>query len=232
MAAVLTGTPTAVVWASGINPASQNITIPADATAVYMFWAFDGVDANGHGLASATLNSASPNQTFELPTQAGFYPGTGVAAWYNPSTGSQALDVAWDIAPVEGPVCIVAYVKDGDTSSWRDADADQDIDSNAVTVTLTTVAGDLVLKFDQRFDGSENPPSTAGSGWTSAQTTGNVDEGARLAYISASGTTQACPSEDESYSSICAISIGPFVEGGGSTQPPRTTHQSRLRRAS
>lgn len=213
MAAVLTGTPTAVVWAAGINPAAQNITIPADATAVYMFWAFDGVDANGHGLASATLNSASPSQTFETPTVSGFFPATGVAAWYNPSTGTQSLDVAWDIAPVEGPVCIVAYVKDGDTTSWRDADAASATGSTAVSVTLTTVSGDLCLKFDQRYDPSENPPITAGAGWTSAQTTGNVDEGARFAYISATGTTQACPSEDESYSSICAISIGPFVAG-------------------
>lgn len=224
MAAVLTGTPTAVVWAAGINPAAQNITIPTDATAVYMFWAYDGIDANGHGLASATLNSASPNQTFEVTTQSGFFPATGVAAWYNPATGTQSLDVAWDIAPVEGPVCIVAYVKDGDTTGWRDADGASATGSTAVSVTLTTVSGDLCIKLDQRYDPSENPPITAGTGWTSAQTTGNVDEGARLAYISATGTTQACPSEDESYSSICAISIGPYVAPATSdaylTMPP------------
>lgn len=206
MAAVLTGTPVAVNWAAGIDPAGQSITIPSDATAVYMMWAYDGVDANGHGLASATLAGNSPSQTFELPTATGFNPATGVAAWYNPPTGSQTLDVAWDIAPVEGPTCIVAFVKDGDTTAWRDADADQDVDANAVSVTLTTVAGDLVIKFDQRFDGSENPPSLT-SGWTSGATGGNVDEGCRLSYISATGTTQVCASEDESYSSIVAISI-------------------------
>jgi hypothetical protein len=207
MAATLTGTPVAVVWAAGANPASQNITIPSDATAVYMFWAYDGIDADGHGLASATLNGASPNQVFEVPTGVGYFPATGVAAWYNPATGSQALDPAWDIAPVEGPVCIVVFVKGGDTSSWRDADGDSQTGSTANSVTITTVAGDLCIKLDQRYDSAENPPLTAGTGWTSAQTTGNVDEGARLAYISAAGTTQACPSEDESYSSIVAISI-------------------------
>lgn len=215
MAAVLTGTPTAIVWAAGANPAGQSITIPADATAVYMFWAFDGVDANGHGLASATLNGASPSQTFELPTASGFNPATGVAAWYNPPTGSQTLDPAWDVAPVEGPVCIVAYVKDGNTTSWRDADADQATSTTAVTVTLTTESGDLVLLFDQHFEAAEQPPFTQGGSWVSAQTTGNVDEGARLSYISATGTTQVCDGQSEDYSSIVAISIGPFTGGGG-----------------
>lgn len=214
MAATLTGTPVAVVWAAGINPAGQSVTIPSDATAVYMFWAYDGVDANGHGLASATLGGVSPSQTFEVATGTGFLPATGVAAWYNPSTGSQTLDPAWDIAPVEGPVTIVAFVKGGDTSGWRDADAARATGSTAVSVTLTTAVGDLVLKFDQRFDTNENPPLLS-SGWTNGQTTGNVDEGARLSYISATGTTQVCASENEDYSSIVAISIPEFSGGGG-----------------
>ena len=212
MAATLTGTPVAINWAAGANPAGQSVTIPSDATAVYMFWAYDGIDANGHGLASATLNGASPSQTFEIPTAAGFYPATGVAAWYNPATGSQTLDPAWDIAPVEGPVTIVAFVKGGSTTAWRDADADQDITTTAVTVTLTTVSGDLVIKFDQRYDALENVPSLS-AGWTNGATGGNVDEGCRLSYISATGTTQVCNSEDESYSSIVAISIPEAATG-------------------
>lgn len=198
MAAVLTGTPTAVVWAAGANPAGQSVTIPSDATAVYMFWTgfFTG------GLASATLNSASPDQTFEFPGDA-LVTGTGVAVWYNPSTGSQTLDPAWDGAPSEGPVSIVVYVKDGDTTAWRDADGNSTTTGDSNSVTLTTVAGDLVIKFDQRFG---TAPSLTAS-WTSGQTTTNGGEGARLSYISAAGTTQACASEDEYYSSICAISI-------------------------
>lgn len=196
----------AINWAAGIDPAGQSVTVPADATAVYWAWALDGVDANGHGLASVTLGGNAPDETFEIPTAAGFNPATGVAAWYNPPTGSQTLDPAWDIAPVEGPTSIVAFVKGGDTTAWRNADADQDTDANAVSVTLTTVAGDLVIKFDQRFDSNENPPSLT-SGWTNGATGGNVDEGCRLSYISAAGTTQVCASEDESYSSIVAISI-------------------------
>lgn len=227
MAAILTGTPVAVAWGTSQNPAGQSITIPSDATAVYMFWAFDGVDANGHGLASATLNSANPAQTFEVATGSGFLPGTGVAAWYNTATGSQTLDVAWDIAPVEGPVCIVVFVKDGDTTAWRDADGARAIETTAVSVTLTTVSGDLVLKFDQRYDSLSNLPDLT-SGWTNGQTqTGQASENARLSYISATTTTQVCASENESYSSIVAISI-PAAPSGTSVALTGTSSTSAV----
>jgi hypothetical protein len=209
MAAVLTGTPVAVAWGTSANPAAQNITIPADCTAVFMFWAFDGINADGETLSTATLASASASQSFSITTLTGYYCATGVSAWYNPPTGTQSLDVAWTTAPTEGPVCVVVFVKDGDTTSWRDADADHDINANAVSVTLTTVSGDLVLKFDQRYDAGGNVPALSAA-WANGQTqTGQASENARLSYISATGTTQVCNSEDEDYSSLVAISIGP-----------------------
>jgi len=200
----LTGTPTAVTWASGADPAGQSITIPSDATAVYMFWAYY-VNPDGHGLLSATLNSASPDELFEVPTGAADAPAVGVTAWYNPSTGSQTLDVAWDTAPVEGSTCIVAYVKGGSTTAWRDADGQVGDGTAALSVTLTTATDDLVLKMDMRFG---TPPSTS-AGWTSSQTHANNGEGAKLSYIVATGSTQVCNSEDESWSGLCAISIPP-----------------------
>lgn len=222
MAATLTGTPTAIVWASGINPAGQSITIPSDATAVYMFWSFYHGTA-GHGLAGITLNGNNPAQTFEIAT--GVVTdgtGTGVAAWYNPATGSRTLDPVWDAAPAEGPSCIVAYVKDGDTTAWRDVDGDQDSNVTAVTVTLTTVSDDLVLKYDQRYsmNGTQGlgPPGLS-AGWTSGQTIDNNSEGARLSYISATGTTQVCNSENDYYSTVVALSIPASSGGGGSSAP-------------
>lgn len=202
MSAILTGTPTVITWAAGATPASQNITIPSDATAVYMFWGFYDSTA-GNGLASATLNGASPSQVYEIPSNTGDQSATGVAVWYSPATGSRALNVVWDSAPILGPGTIVAYVKDGSTSSWRDADAAQASGSTAVSVTLTTVAGDLVLKFDSELN---NPPSLS-SGWTDGGTQTNNVRGFALSSISATGATQVCDSEDENYSSLVAISI-------------------------
>jgi hypothetical protein len=231
MAAVLTGTPVAVAWAAGINPAGQSITIPADATAVYMVWSF-AVGANGHGLASATLNGASPNQTYEIAGTSSYDVATGVAVWYSPSTGSQTLDPAWDIAPEEGPSTIVFFTKDGNLTTWADVDAAHATGTTAVTVTLTTTSGDLVVKFDQRYNGNTAGSPALSSGWTNGQTqTANV-ESSRLSYISATTTTQVCDSENEDYSSIVAIAIGPSAGGGGGgTQPPRSMNQYRLRRA-
>jgi hypothetical protein len=234
MPATLTGTPVAINWASGATPAAQNVTIPSDATGVYMSWAYDGVDANGHGLASATLNGNTFTRAGELPTAAGFYPATGLAFWYTPATGVRSLQVSWDIAPVEGPTCIVFFTKDGPSDGWRDLVFDHDIDANAVSATLTTVVGELCVKFDQRFDGSENPP-TLTSGWTNGATGGNVDEGCRLSYITATATTQVCASENESYSSIVAVSIPEFTAGSPSTpdqllnMPPMRAPVGRMR---
>lgn len=210
MAAILTGTPVVVTWASGTDPAGQSITIPSDATAVYAFWAFFHATA-GHGLASATLNGSAPDQSYELPNGGTDLTGTGVTAWYNPATGSQTLDFAWDATPSEGPTCIVVFVKDGDTSAWRDADAAQASGGDASAVTLTTVAGDLVIALDQKF-GSTAPTAIGGS-WISAQTATNNSESCRLSYISATAASEVCTSQAVDYSTMMAISI-PASAGG------------------
>jgi hypothetical protein len=203
-----------VTWASGINPAGQSVTIPSDATAVYVFWGFDVGSPAGLGMASCTLAGASANETIESAFEA-TSPIGGLRIFYNPPTGSQTLDVAWDVAPDYGPTTIVAFVKDGNTSAARDIDANVAAAGNANTVTLTTESGDLVLKYDQHYDTDEVAPALSAS-WTNAQTTGNLDEAARLSYISASGTTQVCDSENESYSLVVAVAIS----AGGIIGPP------------
>jgi hypothetical protein len=174
-----------------------------------MFWTYYA-SSSGSGLASATLDGNTPAQTFELPIQTSDLVGIGVCAWYNPATGSKTLDVAWDAAPLEGSTTIVAYVKDGDTTAWRDADADHQLTSAACSVTLTTVSGDLVIKHDSRFDAVS--PSLS-SGWTDGNTMANNGEACRLSYITATGTTQVCDSEDDDYSGVVAIAI-PAAAGG------------------
>lgn len=232
-AATLTGTPVAVTWASGANPAGQSISIPSDATAVCMFWSFYSGGTAGLGLSSATLGGASPSQTYESPTGSSDQSGTGVACWYSPSTGSQTLDPAWDGAPEEGATTIVAFIKDGDTSSWRDADAAGGSGTGAVSVTLTTSPGDLVLKYDQRYGTGDASPAglpSLSSGWTNGQTQSNVNnEYSRLSYISAAGATQVCDSEIEYYSTIVAIAIPAASEGGGTPVPVFMHHYQQMR---
>ena len=227
MAAVLTGTPLAISWGTGANPAGQSITIPADCTAVYMFWA--GYNGTGNaGLLSATLNGASPAQTIEDSANSDTQNIGGCAIWYNPATGSQTLDPQWDAAWSEGPVCIVAYVKDGDTSAARDLDCISQDGTTAATFTLTTVAGDLVLKFDKHD--STIPSATAGWSSSTSQTGTAGSDSCLLSYISAAGTTQVCNGESESYCTLVGVSIPPAGGGGGGAVIPATMmYYSRLR---
>jgi hypothetical protein len=218
VAAALTGTPTAIVWAAGATPASQNITIPGDATAVYLFGDYYS-DGSGT-LATATLAGAGSNQLFEVAQNTNGST-VWVAAFYNPPTGSQALAVTFDDAPTEGPISIVAYVTGGDTTAWRDADGAVNtsaLGTTALSVTLTTVAGDLVIKLDSKFGGTA--PGTTG-GWTSVQTQTNNSHSARLSTISAAGVTQVADAEDEDYSALVAISIPTAAGGGGGTAKKR-----------
>lgn len=218
MSAVLTGTPVAIVWASGANPAAQNVTIPGDCTAVYVFGGFYSGGTNGV-LSSLTLNGAAPSQSSELG-MTGSFMGIFAAAWYNPATGVRALDPAWAATPEAGdggPVTFVVFVKDGDTTAWRDVDSDQDASNAAVTVTLTTVSGDLVLKFNLNGAGAE--PSVSAS-WSDGGSQTNNSFTCRLSSITASGTTQVCDAEDEEYASVIAVSIPAAAAGGGNQLQP------------
>ena len=212
--AQLTGTPENVTWDGGTNPTGVSITIPSDATAVYMFWRY-GTATAGSGLSTATLNAIAPDEAHEIPTDATFGSTTGVSIWYNPSTGSQTLDVAWDVAPAagEGPTTIVAYVRNGNTNAARDLDSDHNNTGTAVTVTLTTETSDLVLKFDS----ADTAPGLT-PGWISEQTQTIDGDSSRLSSIVALNITQICDSEDEDYSSIVAVSIGP-IAAAATTRP-------------
>ena len=204
MAAVLTGTPVAVTWASGANPAGQSITIPSDATAVVMCAAFwDSTQPSG--LSSATLNGNAPSRNGQLETGqlSVDAPATMYAIWDAPATGSRTLDVAWTVSPDEGPVALVFFVKDCDVASNWGIQLDHDAAGTAVSVSLTTESGELCVAFDAR----EGTAPGNSSGWTSLQTQANNSYGARLKYISASGSSQVVNSENEAYSGLIGFAI-------------------------
>ena len=219
MSAVLTGTPVEITWGSGTDPSPQDITVPADCTAVYMFWSYY-FGSTGDGLASVTLEGVSPDETHEITTVSSLYSATGVAVWYNPTTGAnQTVDVSWDGSPGEGPITVIVFVKDGDTTGWRDVDSEQGAGTDPVSVTLTTVSGDLVLKLDQKYESGTTPPSLS-SGWTNGLTGDNNFEHFRFSYIEAGGSSQVCDSEDDYYSTVVAVAI---PAASGSTINTKTT---------
>jgi len=192
-------------WGFSADPTPQDITVPSDCTAMYMFTSsYSG--NSGNGLSTATLEGVSVDEVSGV-TDTETTVSVSVAAWYNPGTGAnQTLDISWSAACVTfGPSCIIVFVKDGDTTGWRDVDHEANTATTATSVTLTTVADDLVIKFDRKDLAS---PSLS-SGWTNIVAGIEVDDGTRTSSIVATTTTQVCDSEDESYSGIVAISIPP-----------------------
>lgn len=187
------------------NPVAQDITIPAGCTAVYMFWTFWNANSN-NGLASLTLEGLAPDQTIETGTN-GNAAATGVAAFYNPTTGpGRTIDVSWDTATTEGPVFNVVFVTGGDTSGWRDAGTAAATSTLPVSVALTAEVDDLIIKSDQRFDATTLPPGLT-PGWTSVNTGGQNKEWFRTSYLVATAPSPAVESEDEEYSTLAAVSI-------------------------
>ena len=178
-----------------LNPGSSaggytggTITIPSDATAVYVFY------NGGNGLSSTlvtsiTLNGIAPGLALQ-PTQAMYSSGSlgaivattilnGVAAWRTSvvGTGSQTLSLTWANAPSDGTTAsargwdiIAIFTKGGDVSAdsrlW-DAGVSQAADFGLLTTpnTIASVAansGDLALVHDVAYAVLPSAPS----GWT------------------------------------------------------------------
>lgn len=209
MAVTLTGTPVTVTTSGG------SITIPSDATAVYMLWAAWGSESNTQEISAATIGGVSYNQSYSLGDSA-YHPAIGVLAWYSPSTGSQTLSFTWAQSVTAGPVIIVAFVKGGDLTAWRDVDADQCIsDTDPISVALASTSSDLVIKLNANYS---TTPGTS-TGWTSQQTHSNNNVGSRLSSCNSPGSSSTvCDGENENYGSLIAVSI-PEGTGGSSGNP-------------
>lgn len=200
-APTVTGTAEAVTLTAN----SATLTIPADATAVYVGWSY--YNATGaKGLATATLNSVAASQTSTLQTAATDLVAAGVLAWYAPATGARTLTMTFDAATTEGPNIIAVYVKGGELSAYRDVKSAHGNSSAALSVSLTTVSGDLVIKWDQRNDAAATPPATS-AGWTSVASQNLNSEHMNAETIPATGSSLTVVSEDENYSTLFTISI-------------------------
>lgn len=209
MPAVLTGTP------STVTTSGTSVTVPADATAAYMFWAYWSVGA-GDGMSSVTLGGASADENLNGLTSSGNAAAGGVFAWYNPSTGSQTLNFTNDTSMLVGPTIIVVYVKDGNTTAWTDADqANSDVGAS-LSATVTTSTTDLVIGMLSGYNAS--PPALE-SGYTSAATQTNNDYSARAIYQTPSGSSLTANSQGQEYQVLTLISIPEAAGGGGSILP-------------
>lgn len=209
MPAIVLGS-AALTWDAGTaDPAAIGVTVPVGTKLAILFTAYFAAAA-GNGISTATLNSVSRDllhQTLTAPTNLS---STSIAIWKDPAPGSVNVDVSWSALPTEGPTSAIAFIGD---SEWplRDFDSAANESANANSVTLDTRVDDLVLMFDQHFNTAESIPATP-AGFTSLETVGQVDEGARLSYRYATASTQACTSQDLQYSTVAAVSIAALTK--------------------
>jgi len=192
-------------FGGGSNPSAQTATVPSGCNTVVVKWAYYDSGGSGYGLASLTLDGDNADFSTEDPGN-GNVTGLGVNVWYNPSIGDLDLDPAWDESPNQGPICCIWYLQDVDTATGHiDVDIDQATTGGDASVTLTGLeSGMLVLKLDTR-DQSSAPGNS--SGWTSDETQTVSGMSGRGAHIVATGSSQNCPSENESYSALIGIAF-------------------------
>lgn len=217
MAAVVTGTAAGLTFEVGTaTPTAVNVTVPADATAAYVFWTYFGASGTD-GVSAATLGGTAYSQKYDYNATSDYY-STGVIAFYSPATGTKSLSITWATAPPDqegsGPSVIIVYTKDGNTTAWRDADGTSG--ATSASVTLTTESADLVLALDGHYDIAG--PGDA-SGWTTLASFVQRNCGIKARNISASGASQVAASVSSSYPAITAIAI-PAAGGAAASIVP------------
>lgn len=219
MAATITGTP--AVWTSG------NVTVPSDCNAIYGFWFYYSGSAQG-GLSAATIGTTAFTKASTKVGLAGYFSG-GVIIWYNPPTGSQTVSITWSPAVDIGPLVILVFVKDADTTGERDADAIAGYTGTAVTIDTNTT--DLVIKAAAEYN--DVMPGT-GTGWTSIQTgsTGSPCDMRVSICDSPGASTTTCNAEATgTYLTLVAIAIKAGAAAATSLViPSRAAIQSILTR--
>lgn len=199
---------------TGATP-SFSVDVESGCNTAMLNWAFWGGTVPT-GINSVTLNGVSPDEQVTVDTAtvgSGEGSASGLHLWYDPATGARTLAATFDAAESEGRVALFTCLSGVDHAvGVLDSDTDHNVEGNAVTLTLTGLtAGDVVFKYDQRFADPEVVPSNS-AGWTSIATVTNNTEAARLASIVATGSSQACPAEDESYSNVSAAALRAAAE--------------------
>lgn len=217
MTATVTGTPVAIALSLTATPGAQNITVPADAEGVVVFWAY-WLNATGYGLTSMSSTFSGTFTSVELAGTS-IESATGISYAAVTSTGAKTITPVWNNTPSEGPTFIVAFVKGINTADWvRDTGLDSRSGETAVSATVDSATTDLVLSLDQKYDAIPGLET----GWTSLQTQSNGSEGARLRSADSPGaSTTTATIQNPYYSTIAVISIKEI--GGAATETGEIT---------
>lgn len=206
--AALTGTPIALALGTSATPGAQAVTVPGDAQAVVVLWAYWGT-ADGQGILSLGSNFAS---TFTIAELNGGQivanaAAVGVAYATVTSTGSKTITPTWDAAPSYGPVFMLAWIKGINTGDWvRATNNDHRSGGTTSSAAVSSAATDLVLALDHRAEATS--PGTE-AGWTSHLIQQDIQGASgRLRTADSPGaSTTTATAQNLSWSTISIISI-------------------------
>lgn len=178
------------------------VTVPEDCTAAYVF--LGGNYSSSGGYFTATLGGNAQDESIHTGGSTSYTNG-GAVAFYNPPTGTQTLALTFAQSISMGMGGVIAYVKGGDTTGWRDADIDQQTSTTQCTATVSSSTTDLVLGLHTRITSYPGVPS----GWTQVGSNVyyNSVRGLAAQCDSPGGTTTSHAGSYCNYSVVSAISI-------------------------
>lgn len=213
---VVTGTAQKIVWTGGsASQSPQNVTVAADATGFHVFGTYyhgntaQGLDGTAISPNGISLGGTAPDEYHEAPTDTGDQSCAWVATWWDPPTGTVALDIQFDQIPAEGPTTIGIATKGGQ-QVIEDFIVDNNTTNGAAGGDIDNTSGGLIILWDQHFTGSSTAPGARGGVWTSIDTQANASEAGRMETTSGTGTPISCQSQNLEYSTMAAISIPPI----------------------
>jgi hypothetical protein len=207
---------------------STSVTVPANATCAVAFWAaFNNLGPST--LSTLTLGGNAFTTRSEIATKVPVADrtGTGVATLTNlPGTGTQTLAWAWSDADArdEGGGLVVVWVKDVNIAVLvRDSDVQNASTSTIPSVTIDSIATDLVMAMAQRF-GDPDPIINAPTVFVNNMNVNSegYDVGEYVGGPSSTTCTLAAPD----YSTIAAISLASLVTVTTNPYPVRTSRET------
>lgn len=216
-----------IVNGSAATSGSTAITVPADATAVVLFYNF--WESGGDAGAQSFSIDGDPFVLGDFTTTAGEAPAAGVYTLVNPSTGSQNLAWNWTAgnARTGGGGIYLVYVKGVDTADLvRDADTAGALTTGSVSLTLDSTSTDLVLAMGASYNA--NPEITSAASSLADNSTINSHR-TDVDVMTAGASTTSVVVTGLAYSGSAAISLK-NDEGGGpsSVAPQRRRHTKGL----